>query len=325
MNDTNTQNAGPGLDEFVLPGEEDIVVIEEAAGGLQLLDSGSALSAVERANIDVQITTAKRYPRQITTAIREAQSMACVDAKTAETMTYALKRGKGRDAKIIEGPSVRLAEIMAYAWGNMRIDSQIVAEDKTHITAQGTCFDLQKNIATRVQVKRRITDKNGKRYNDDMIGVTGNAAISIALRNAVFKVIPFSLTSRVYLAARAAMLGQGTLKEKRANAMEHFAKLGVKPDEIYALLDVKGEDDVLEDQLVTLRGFANAIKEGEMTVESVFRSDVEQTSSGTDEINAALAAKKKGASATKAASKADCEACGVKAGQPHKDACPYAD
>jgi hypothetical protein len=284
----NETAAGPGLEEFSLPGEEDVEVTEEKVGGLALLDSNTALGAVDRAAIDVQINTAKQFPRSITKSMREAQSMACVDAKTAETMVYALKRGKGRDAKIIEGPSVRLAEIMVYSFGNMRIDADIVGQDKQFVTAMGTCFDLEKNVATRIRVKRRITDKHGRTYSEDMIGVTANAAISIALRNAVFKTIPFSLTNRIYQDARAAMLGKGTLKEKRTKVFEHFGKLGVKPEEIFALLEVRGEDDILEDQLVTLRGFANAIKEGEMTVESVFRSEAEQTSAGTDQLNAEL-------------------------------------
>lgn len=295
----NETAAGPGMEDFVLP--EDVEIVEEKVGNsLALLDSNSALGAVDRAAIDVQVNTAKQFPRSITKSMREAQSLACVNKETAETMVYALKRG----TKIIEGPSVRLAEIMVYSFGNIRIDADIVGQDKQFVTAMGTCFDLEKNIATRIRVKRRITDKNGRTFNEDMIGVTSNAAISIALRNAVFKVIPFSLTQRVYQAARAAMLGAGTLEEKRKNALGHFVKLGVKLEEIYALLGVGGMDDVMEDQMVTLRGFANSIKEGEMTVESVFRSGSQ--SNGTTELNEALKARSAPKVPTPVAVRPDC-------------------
>ncbi|MFN8826683.1 MAG: hypothetical protein ACK501_17070, partial [Planctomycetota bacterium] len=45
---------------------------------------------------------------------------------------------------------------------------------------------------------RRITGKNGRRYSSDMIGVTGNAACSIALRNAVFRGIPRAFWIDIY-------------------------------------------------------------------------------------------------------------------------------
>lgn len=295
----NETAAGPGMEDFVLP--EDVEIVEEKVGNsLALLDSNGALGAVDRAAIDVQVNTAKQFPRSITKSMREAQSLACVDRKTAETMVYAVKRG----GKIIEGPSVRLAEIMVYAFGNIRNDADIVGQDKQFVTAMGTCFDLEKNVATRIRVRRRITDKNGRTYNEDMIGTTSNAAISIAYRNAVFKTIPFSLTNRIYQMARKAMLGQGTLVEKRKEMLEHFAGLKVKPEEIFALLEVKGLDDVMEDQLVTLRGFANSIKEGEMSVETVFRSGAQ--SNGTTELNEALKARSAPKAPTPVAVRPDC-------------------
>src|SRR5690348_6841125 len=81
--------------------------IEQVSG----TDYSVALSAVDRASIDMQIATAKQYPRSITAALREATELATLDEETAKTMLYALKRG----GKVIPGPSVRLAEILAYS------------------------------------------------------------------------------------------------------------------------------------------------------------------------------------------------------------------
>ncbi len=252
-------------------------------GTLQTMDGAGSLGAVDRAAIDIQVATAKQYPRSVDKAIKEALTLATLDEDTAASMLYALTRS----GKAIEGPSARLAEVMAYSWGNLRVDADVVAEDKTHVTAMGTCFDLEKNVAVRVRVKRRITDKRGRRYNEDMIGVTSNAAISIALRNSVFKVVPRAFVDRIYLAARKASLGEGgTITQKRQSALEWFGKLGVKPEQVFELLEVKGLDDVGEDQLVTLRGLVNAIKEGEQSVESIFHRS--RHSEGTDELNEAL-------------------------------------
>jgi hypothetical protein len=252
------------------------------------VDGSVALEAVDRASIDMQIATANQYPRSVTESLREAESLACFDADTAATMFYALPRG----GKKIEGPSVRLAEIMAYSWGNLRVDADIVAEDKTTVTAMGTCFDLQKNVAIRVRVKRRITDKNGKRFNDDMIGVTQNAAVSIALRNAVFKTIPASLVRRIYFKARRTSLGEGSVVDMRRRCWEAFAELEVTEAMIFTILKVGGWDDVGVEQLITLRGLKTAIDEGDTTVAQAFAPESsEGVSDAGDELRRAAGAR----------------------------------
>lgn len=264
--------------------EEETIEIETTP-----IDEGAAvaLSSVERAAIDSQIATAKQYPRSVDKCMKDAMTLACMDEDTAASCFYALPRS----GKTIEGPSARLAEIMVSCWGNIRVDADIVGEDRTHITAVGTCFDVEKNVAVRVRVRRRITSSNGRRYNDDMIGVTGNAAISIALRNCVFKVIPHALTTRVYMAARKASVGKGgTITQKRQKALEWFSKLGVTEAQVFAQLGVRGLDDIGEDQLITLRGMVTAIQSGDASVESMFRKH--DVSEGSDELNESLGKKK---------------------------------
>ena len=45
-----------------------------------------------RGEIDIQISTAKRYPRSIERFQSEAEAMACLDEHTASECFYALKR-----------------------------------------------------------------------------------------------------------------------------------------------------------------------------------------------------------------------------------------
>ncbi len=105
----------------------------------------------------------------MTRALKLAQSLACLDQETAAGMFYTLTRG----GKKIMGPSTRLAEIVAGAWGNMRVDAGVESTDTNLLTAVATCWDLETNVAIRVRVQQRITDKNGKRYGDDMIVTAG--------------------------------------------------------------------------------------------------------------------------------------------------------
>lgn len=227
----------------------------------------STIEALTRGEIDTQIATAKRYPRQLRTFTDRVLTMATLDQATAESCMYALPR----DGKTIEGPSIRFAELTAAAYGNVRVEGRIVADDGKFITARGTCLDLENNVAIAVEVQRRVTDKKGKRYKDDMIGVTGNAAISIALRNAVLKVIPKVYWQPAYLASRKVAVGDAsTLVNRRAHMLAYFVKLGASNEKVFAQLGVAAVEDITLEHLATLKGLATAIKDGETTVDDVF-------------------------------------------------------
>jgi hypothetical protein len=250
----------------------------------EILDGNMALTAIDRASIDMQVSTAKQYPRVVSKSIDEALELATYDEDTAAACFYAMPR-KG---KTIEGPSVRLAEIMAYSWGNLRVETDIVAINGTHVTAMGTAYDCQRNLGFRSRVQRRITDSRGVRYNEDMIGVTSNAAAAIAKRNAVFAVIPGPFVKKVYQAARQASIGKGgTTQQKRQASLDWFGKVGVSEEQVFEMLGVRGIEDIGPDELIKLRGLATAIKDGETTVEAIFTPS--RHSEKTDELNEAIA------------------------------------
>ena len=254
---------------------------------IEILDSSTALSVINRAEIDSQIATAKQYPRSIKEFKRQAMELATLDEETAASMFYALPRA----GKNIQGPSVRLAEVVQSCWGNIRAESDVVAIDEKFVTAMGSCMDLEKNVATRIRVKRRITDKHGKRFNDDMIGVTSNAACSIALREAIFKVIPRALVKDVYQAAIATAVGDAkSLTARRHSAIEWFNKTGVPTPKILARLDRKGIEDVTLDDLIVLTGLRTAIKDGEASIEDAFTTEATGPTVGTQDLNAQIAA-----------------------------------
>ena len=227
----------------------------------------SAVEAITRGEIDVQIATAKRFPRSLKTFKDRALEMATLDQDTAESCIYALPR----DGKTIEGPSARLAEILASAYGNMRIEGRPVDDDGRFITARGTAFDIQNNVLIAFETKRRITSKNGKRFSDDMVGVTSNAATSIAIRNAVLKVVPKAFWGPVYEACRQVAVGDAsTLVKRRDTMLTYFLKLGVIHEKVFRLLEVKGVEDITLEHMGTLKGLATAIKEGDTTVDEAF-------------------------------------------------------
>lgn len=229
-------------------------------------DTG-ALAMLNRSEIDVQIGTAKRYPRSVTKFIAEATSLVALNETVAEECIYSLPR----DGKTIEGPSARFAEIMAYCWGNCRSAARVVDDQGEFVTAQGVHWDLEKNTAIGYEVKRRIVDKKGRRFSADMIGVTANAASSIALRNAILKGIPKAIWVPMYDTARKTIMGDfQTLANRRTVVLQNFQKFGVSPERVFEKLGMRGEEDISLDHIVTLKGMLTALKDGDSTPEDMF-------------------------------------------------------
>lgn len=233
------------------------------------VESGT-VALINRSEIDQQVSTAHKFPRSIKRFRSEALQMVTLNETVAESCIYALPRGD----KTIEGPSARFAEVVASAWGNCRAGARVVSDQGDFITAQGVFHDLERNVAITYEVQRRITDKRGNRFNADMIGVTGNAASSIALRNAILKGVPKAFWDDMYQAARAVVMGDfSTLANRRADALKAFVAFGVTNEQVFAKLGVEGTHDITLEHLVTLRGLITAIKEGDTTPELAFATD----------------------------------------------------
>jgi hypothetical protein len=242
---------------------------------IDVTPQATALEQLNRGEVDMQISTAKRYPRHIARAKQQMIEMACIDQETARGCGYALKR-TDKDGKTvwIEGPSVRMAEIAVCCWGNVRYGARVIEETDKFIVAQGACYDLEKNVYNSIEVRRRITTKYGKKFGDDMVGVTANAACSIASRNAVFKVIPKVIVNEAYHRAMKVAGGdEKTFDSRRKSAVAAFQQLGVKLEELMAVLAKAGGglEDIDTTDLRRLHGLLNAIQDGETTVDQVFR------------------------------------------------------
>ena len=247
--------------------DANVMVAEQPQVEVLQISSADSLAALNRSEIDVQIATAKQYPRNLAQVLNNIETLATMDEETASACFYMLRR----QGKLIEGPSVRMAEIIASSWGNIRVQSRIVGNDGKMITAQGVCHDLESNYAVSSEVKRRITGKDGRTFSDDMQVVTGNAACAIAMRNALFKVVPMALVKRVINKAKKVSLGEATsLEESRKKMLDYFQNIGVDQQHLFDYLSVEKIEEIDIDMVVELRGLATAIKEGTTTVQETF-------------------------------------------------------
>lgn len=239
----------------------------EAPNPAQLVAS---LDRAERANIDIQVSTAKQYPRSISRCTNNAVALATMDRETAQSCGYALPRG----GKPITGPSVHLAKIIAQQYGNLRAEAKVVEITDKQIVSRGTAWDLENNNAYSVEVRRSIVGRNGNRFSDDMITVTGNAANSIAYRNAIFGIVPKSITDKAYKAAQHLITGDLSDEEKlikrRDGAIKHFVdNYAISEEEVIKLCGKHTVNQIQADEIALLLGFAQSLKDGDTTVEEL--------------------------------------------------------
>ena len=230
------------------------------------------IDAVERANVDSQVATAKQYPRDLARSVNNSIAMATMDYATAQSCGYALTRG----GKPITGPSVHLAKLIVSNWGNIRAEAKVVQITDKQVISRGTCWDLQNNVATAFEVRRSIVGKNGKRFTDDMITVTGNAANSIAYRNAVFSVIPKAITDKVYQAAQHFITGDLSDEEKlvarRKKCIDFFKdEYGINEQEVIMLCGKQTVNQMKADQIAILLGITQSLKDGDTTVDELMK------------------------------------------------------
>lgn len=111
-----------------------------------LTPSGSpnALTAVTRQEIDLQIATAKRYPRSISAFLNACKAQATIDPEVAQSLFYSVPVGKGPNGRqaYADGPSIRMAEMVAANYRNLRFSTDIVDENDKAVTARATVMDL---------------------------------------------------------------------------------------------------------------------------------------------------------------------------------------
>jgi hypothetical protein len=230
-----------------------------------------ALASIERAQVDVQISTARKYPRTLSKVKERMLSFATLDEETASGCFFTLPARRGGDDKPIQGPSIRMAEIALAAYQHIKAGSRIINDDGKFITAQAVVHDLENNVSVSIEVRRRVTNKRGERFSDDMIAVTGNAACSIALRNAVFRVVPRALITPVYEAAKRVAVGDvKSLTSKRSQIIARLKQMGATVPAILWAVGADKIEDIDLAKLEVLIGLGTAIKDGEITLEIAF-------------------------------------------------------
>lgn len=240
---------------------------------IQIIDATGVevFEAQERVAIDTQVSTAKKYPRNLKRVKDNSITIVCMDKETAEACRYA----KPVSGKNVTGPSVHLARIVCQQYGNIRVQQRIKQITEKVIIAEAVAFDMETNYAVCVEARRSIIDKKGERFKESVIETNAMAILAIAERNAILKVIPKSIIDTVYI--EAFKFANGDLSDTakllvaRDKAFEFFKnEYGATEQEVVGCLGLKTKDAVKPEHIADLRGFMQSLKDKELTADELF-------------------------------------------------------
>jgi hypothetical protein len=239
--------------------------------------------------IQAMYVLARKFPRHAQKSIIEIQE-ACSRQTLAEKALYAYPRG----GQVITGPSIRLAEVFALAWGNMdygmrEIDQ--VSGPNAHSVIEAYCSDLEKNVhqhrAFQVFHKMKLKGNRGMKVLDDPRDVYEHVANYGArrMRACILALIPAYIREDAESRVKATLKSDAVPLVERVNKMvSAFQSVGVTIDLLEKRLD-HATNLITEDELIELRGVYTALKDGEGKRQDFFQLRAEASGGRAAELN----------------------------------------
>lgn len=246
---------------------------EESPQALEVIPAAS-VELIERASIDLQISTAHKYPRSMQMFQSRARSMALIDEDTAASCIYSRPVGGG---KFAEGLSVRAAEIVGASFGNLRVAATVIEQTDRYVKARGFAHDLESNYACATEVIESTVKRDGSPYDERMRIVIAKSALAKARRDATFQVVPKALFKSIEMECRKLALGEGqSISTRRARIVAWITKLAIDPKRVWSVLGIAGEADMSDEHFLTLTGLKTSISDGDVTIDEAFPKLIEK-------------------------------------------------
>lgn len=234
---------------------------------MQSLINTSPAIAREVARVFVQTQAALSKPRNYNNVINIV-STECKRKALAEQAIYRYTRG-GND---IVGPSIRLAEALARAYGNITFGYEVVSQTKTSTTIRAYALDLETNMqAERTFSVEHVRD-NGVSVTTprDIYEHTSNSA-SRRVRACILELIPGDIVDYAMDECTATLAETEQINAKKIkNLIEAYKKFGVSQDMLEAFIQRKIEA-IEPDQMVKLRQIYGSLVDGIAEVSDFFK------------------------------------------------------
>lgn len=238
-------------------------------------------TAISRAAQEVQaaMVIAKRFPRDVNAAYARIMK-ACSRKGLAEVASYAYPRG----GTTVTGPSIRLAETLKVAWGNIESGIVELEQKNGESIVMSYAWDLETNSKeTKIfTVKHERHTRNGTTKLTDPRDIYELVANQGArrLRACILAVIDGDIVDAAVEKCDATLKGDGSepLADRGRKMLAAFEAYGVTQAMIEVRLGHK-LDALIETELVQLRKIYNAIKDGAAKREDFFTFQNEAQSS----------------------------------------------
>jgi hypothetical protein len=184
----------------------------------------------------------------------------------AENCFYAIFDGKNT----ILRPSVDLARLIYHNYSNLRIEMNVKDIQYKYIICEAVCFDLETNLAVKIPVYKSLLSPNtGKRYSEEQIPLLIAQANGIALRNAVFSVIPQSMIDTLLNRA----ISEAKKTQKADELIQWLMKeYNLTKDHILSTLNTISPALNEGDHLIRLISICNSLKQGDISVNEIFKT-----------------------------------------------------
>lgn len=231
------------------------------------------------------IIAAKKFVRDEGAAIRKIKRE-CNRPSFAKIATFAYPRGKGKNGRqnIVSGGSIRLAEMLARHWGNLKYGLRQVSQSDKETKLEAYCWDMETNVwATRDIVQKHEYKSGGKmkKITDerDIYELTTNRGMR-RVRACIFEIIPADVREEAIELCRqveAEMQGKD-IKAISDNLVKAFKEIGVESKDLESFCGRSLSAMTLE-QLHDLRLVYRSIKDGETSADDFFTKEEEEASS----------------------------------------------
>lgn len=233
-----------------------------------------------------KLLLAKRFPRDEALAYSKIMN-SCSRPSLAASGEYAYPRG----GQTVSGPSIRLAEELARCWGNIEYGIRELSRQQGNSEMEAYAWDLETNTySSQKFTVRHIRDKRGGGQalteERDIYEITANMG-GRRLRARLLAILPPDLVEAAVFQCRKTLAGDTSLPlADRVRALvDAFAQQGVTEKHLRAYLN-KSLDEILPEEIASLRGVFNSIKNGQAAVGDFF--SIKPAESQAADLNAAL-------------------------------------
>lgn len=233
----------------------------------------SALVTVEQsravAEVQAAYVIAKRFPRNQAEAYSKIIE-SCKRPFLAEQAHYAFPKG----GKLVTGPSIRLAEVLAQNWGNIDFGTRELSQTKGMSVVEVYAIDLETNSQSRktLHIPHVRDTKNGRTTLTDAREIYLEVANQTArrLRDAIFKIIPGDVIEAASEQCKKTLTSSGIpIADQIRKMVVAFDELGIKVEHLEKRLGHKMESTIPQ-EIVTLKVAYKSIKDGMATREELF-------------------------------------------------------